>query len=100
MTFSRFYYLHFPSHETPPLHHFLQLKHFKNGIFCTEEGSVPVSERYIPPSEIEGGISVQKPTDSLAIPLPQLAQYRFFILKFLFILHKVDNKRTKKNIFL
>jgi len=92
--------LHFPSHFCLLYTKFYNFQYFKKGIFRTEEGRVPIPERYIPPSEIEGGISVQKPTDSLAIPLPQLAQYRFFILKFLFILHKVDNKRTKKNIFL
>nr|DAI83819.1 MAG TPA: hypothetical protein [Caudoviricetes sp.] len=59
MTFSRFDYLHFSSHETPPLHRFLQLKHFKNGIFCTEEGSVLIPEHYIPPFKNKGGISVQ-----------------------------------------
>nr|DAR81800.1 MAG TPA: hypothetical protein [Caudoviricetes sp.] len=30
------------------------MRHFKNGIFCTEEGNVPIPEHYIPRSKIKG----------------------------------------------
>nr|DAW77347.1 MAG TPA: hypothetical protein [Caudoviricetes sp.] len=49
MTFSSFHYLHFSSQIDHLLSDFMGVQNFKNGIFRTEEGSVLISEQYLPP---------------------------------------------------